>query len=272
MKSMRIALVGYGAIGQEVLQRAEGITGIHIAFCIVRHAKLSSVQQQISTLHLRNAPVVISDLTDAYNDLDAVLECAGHQALSEHIKPALEHGIRCAVVSVGALSDSTLHEDLIAAARQGNTQVHLLSGAMGGIDAIAAARHSGLDELTYTGRKPPSGWKGSPAEHTVALDSLTEPTVFFSGSAREAAAKFPKNANVAATLALAGNGLDAAQVRLIADPTVKDNIHEVYVRGGFGEMSLTMRGKPLPNNPKTSTLTVMSALRFLSNCVNSTVM
>jgi len=235
----------------------EDYPGVCIRHIVVSSSQVSEVQAQVgSAVHVGSC---------VPEDATLVLECAGHGALAEHILPALARGVECAVLSIGALAESGLPEKLAAAAQQGACQVHLLSGAIGAIDAIASARIAGLDEVTYTGRKPPSGWRGSPAEDLVDLDTLTEATTILQSSAREAARLYPKNANVAATVSLAGLGLDATQVRLIADPAVTENIHEVQARGAFGQLHITMRGKPLADNPKTSALTVLSALRFLHN-------
>ena len=258
----KLTMIGFGAIGRSLHSRLQGHAGVAIDSIVVPQNSVSKVQALVG-----EGVRVYSEVPD---HTYLLLECAGHAALTSHVLQALERGVECAVLSVGALAEPGLPEKLADAARRGGAQIHLLSGAIGGIDAISAARLAGLHSVTYTGRKPPQGWRGTPAEQVVDLDQLTEPTLILQASAREAARLYPKNANVAATISLAGLGLDATQVRLMADPSVTDNIHEIDVRGAFGEMQLTMRGKPLDDNPKTSALTVLSALRFLNNRTGST--
>jgi aspartate dehydrogenase len=257
MHTQELTLIGFGAIGRSVYQRMLGHVGVRITHIVVSEAKVAALQAELGL------GVTVTHLVPETTPL--VLECAGHTALTAHVLPALQRGTECAVLSIGALAEPGLPEQLQAAAEQGGTQLHLLAGAIGGIDAISAARQAGLDSVTYIGRKPPAGWRGSPAEALVNLDALTEPTVILEATAREAARLYPKNANVAATLSLAGVGLDKTRVRLIADPGVTENIHEFEAKGAFGEMQLRLRGKPLADNPKTSALTVLSAVRFLHN-------
>jgi aspartate dehydrogenase len=260
MKKLTFTLVGFGAIGRAIYKRLQANPSFYISAIVVRSANVSALQTELGSL-VRIVDKVPSDAT-------LVIECAGHEALKAHVMPALRRGIECGVLSVGALSEVGLPEALEASAAQGNTQVHLLSGAIGGIDAIAAAKIEGIVKLTYRGRKPPLGWKGSAAEQLIALDCITQATTFFNGSARDAASQYPKNSNVAATIALAGLGLDSTQVELVADPGITENIHEISIDGAFGSMQLVMKGKPLADNPRTSALTVLSALRFLHNKAN----
>lgn len=255
-----VVLIGYGAIGQAICRRLQGSTWVKVTHVVVRQQRLAEVQAAL--LAAGSSTQAVAAVPEGAKLL---LECAGHEALTAHVLGALKAGCECAVMSVGALSERGLPERLAEAAQTGGTQVHVLAGAIGGIDALASSRQAGLTEVTYTGRKPPQGWKGSAAEDVVNLAALTQATVIFEGTAREAALTYPKNANVAATVSLAGLGLDATRVRLIADPGVTDNIHEIQARGEFGDMQVTMRGKPLAENPKTSALTVLSALRFLHN-------
>ncbi len=260
MLKLNLTLIGFGAIGQALVKRLHEHPSIQITHLVVRETQCEAVGRALAASEPQIA--IYGRVPD---DSALVLECAGHGALQAHVLPALQRGVECAVLSVGALADLALAKALEAAAVRGQTKLHLLPGAIGAIDALAAARQEGLSAVTYTGRKPPQGWRGSPAEAILNLDALTEAATFFTGSAREAARLYPKNANVAATVSLAGLGLDATQVQLIADPTVSANIHKVHARGAFGEMQLTMRGNPLAENPKTSALTVLSALRFLHN-------
>ena len=256
-RSTELTLIGLGAIGRALVERTRGWSDLTLRHVVVTPRSVQAAQQWLGPS--------VQVLTEVAPDAQWVLECAGHSAIEQHVLPALQRGVECALLSVGALASTGLAQRVEDAARTGQTQVHVLSGAIGGIDAIAAARWAGLSEVTYTGRKPPQGWRGSAAESVLDLDQLREATVLMEGSAAEVALRYPKNANVAATIALAGLGLEATRARLIADPNVSENIHEIDVRGAFGHMQLTMRGQPLPDNPKTSMLTVLSALRYLSH-------
>ena len=255
----RIALIGCGAIGTAVLDLLRGDPALRVTFVVVPAEGMAAAQKAVPGAQVLSVVPVAG--------IDLVVETAGHAAIEEHVLPALARGTPCVVASVGALSAAGLSEKLEAAAIAGHTQVQLIPGAIGAIDALAAARIGGLDSVRYTGRKPPKAWKGTPAEQGRELDALAEATVIFEGSAREAALLYPKNANVAATVSLAGLGLDKTQVRLIADPATAENVHTVEAEGAFGSFELTMRNKPLAANPKTSALTVYSAVRALRNRV-----
>ncbi|WP_321838060.1 aspartate dehydrogenase [Pseudomonas kulmbachensis] len=259
---LHITMVGCGAIGVGVLELLESDAQMCVDCVIASAGSEELVRQRLAGF--KHPPQVLTALpADARPDL--LVECAGHRAIEEHVLPALERGIPCLVVSVGALSEVGLVERLEAAAERGQTYIQLLPGAIGGIDALSAAKVGGLDSVSYTGRKPARAWKNTPAEQVCDLDSISDATVIFQGSAREAARLYPKNANVAATLSLAGIGLDRTLVTLIADPSSEENVHHFEARGAFGGFEMSLRGKPLLANPKTSALTVYSVVRALGN-------
>jgi len=247
---MKIGIIGEGAIGRYV---AGGLTerGLGPHVILVRSDHAGEVTDGIPR---------VRSVADLPGGLDLMVDCAGHAALAEHGCAILARGIGLITVSLGALADPTLADNLARAARSGGSQLHLASGAIGALDSLRAARVGGLDEVTYVGRKPPRGWRGSPAEAALDLDTLEAEAVHFEGTAREAATAYPKNANVAAAVALAGAGFDETRVQLVADPCITDNIHEIHASGAFGRFSFRIEGQTLPDNPRSSALAAMSVI------------
>lgn len=261
-KPLQLALVGFGAIGQALAAQLRGMERVCLSQVIVPASVLADTQALCAQLAPQARVLTALDLADRP---DLVAECAGHAAVEQHVLPALQAGVPCVLGSIGALHDAALLSRLEAAALAGRTRVKLISGAIGAIDALAAAQLGGLDEVTYIGRKPPLSWSGTPAEQVCDLASLKEPRVIFRGTARQAAQDYPKNANVAATVSLAGLGLDRTQVELVADPGVQRNVHKVVARGAFGRMELQLENFALQANPKTSALTVYSLASAIRN-------
>lgn len=248
---MKIGVIGEGAIGRYV---CDHLDSPHVL--LVRPGKVEA----------GGTPGVqrVAEVADLPADTDLMVDCAGHSALIEHGPAILERGIDLVTVSIGALADTALHDRLQGAAQAGGARLILASGAIGALDCLAAARIGGLSEVVYTGRKPPSGWKGSPAEDHIDLEALTEPATHFEGDARQAALSYPKNANVAAAVALAGAGFQATRVRLVADPSITANIHEIHASGAFGSFSFRIEGRALPDNPRSSALAAMSAVAAIA--------
>lgn len=260
----RLALIGCGAIARAVLQLLQGDPVVRVTQVIVPADGLDEARVHCARLAPRARVTTTLDLSDGVRP-HMLAECAGHAAITEHVLPALRRGVPAVVASIGALHEADAQAALADAAAAGAVRVVLVAGAMGGIDALAAARLGGLDAVEYTGRKAPQGWRGTPAEALCDLERITEAVVVFEGSAREAARLYPKNANVAATVSLAGLGLDATRATLIADPAVTRNTHRVVAHGAFGRLDITLENEPLADNPKTSALTVYSVVRAIHN-------
>jgi len=250
-----IALLGYGAIGTQVADvLAAHADGPRVVAALVPSDRIDAVRARA-----RDGIDVTDDINVLIERRPAlIVECAGQRALHEYGPTILRAGINLLVASVGALADPGLETELRSAAREGGARLMLPSGAVGGLDALASARIAGLDEVEYASNKPVTGWRGTAAEQLVDLDALTSPTVFFTGNAREAALRFPQNANVAAAVALAGIGFENTVVTLAADPTATGNRHTVRARGPFGRLDMTVEGRALAANPKTSILAPMS--------------
>ena len=248
---MKLGIIGDGAIGKYV--RARALERGHI------------IRAQLLRQGRSGNEISVSAVADLPDDIDHMIDCAGHTALRAYGADILSRGTDLTTVSLGALADADLYRVLEQAANEGGAKLHLASGAIGALDCLRAASVGQLQSVTYIGRKPPQSWKGSPAETLLDLENLTSGAVtHFDGTARDAATAYPKNANVAAAVALAGIGFDETLVQLIADPDISENIHELRAVGDFGSFSFQIRGHSLPDNPRSSALAAMSVVSKLA--------
>ncbi len=186
-------------------------------------------------------------------DANLILEAASQQAVKEYAVNVLNHDKNLMLMSVGALVDKNLSDEIRRIAKTKNLKIYIPSGAVVGIDGVKAAMLGGIESVTLTTRKNPKGL-GVTADNEKIL---------FDGNTNEAVVKFPKNINVAATLSLAGIGFEKTKVKIIANPNVSENIHEIRIKGNFGEILTVARNLPSPDNPKTSYLASLAAMACL---------
>src|SRR5438132_1379853 len=115
-----------------------------------------------------------------------------------------------------------------------------------GLGAIGRAAVGGIERVTHTTRKPASTLL--PANEAAALSA---PREIYRGAARAGVLRFPESANVAAAVSLAGIGFDRTELRVVADPSIERNRHEVVVEGAFGRLEIRIENVPTEENPRT---------------------
>lgn len=249
---LRVGLIGLGAVGQGVLTLAPSApcASIRVVGALVQRPDRVRGGGEVELVTSVDALLALQP--------DIVLEAGGHDALREHGPTVLRSGRDLLMVSVGALADPALEADIRDSARRGGCRARIVSGAIGGLDALASAAVGGLDRVVVTSRKP---------AHTLVsaedLAGFMEAREIFNGTAREAALRFPESVNVAAAVSLAGLGFDRTQVCVVADPTIDRNRHEFIAEGAFGSMRVEMSNVPTTLNPKTARLVSMSAIHAL---------
>jgi len=265
-RPLRLALIGWGAINRRVAQLLSERAAGDVAIVAV------GVRDVAAATELPPGAVAIAEPGDlAGLDLGLVVEAAGREAVASWGAASLQHASAFVVASTSAFCDTALLDRLVAVARANRSQLVIPPGALAGMDALSAAAALALDEVVHRIVKPPAAWRGTAAEGLIALDGLAEPATFFSGTARQAAERFPQNANVAVISALAGIGLERTRVELVADPQASGNGHQIKASGAFGHLDIAIENRPLAGNPKSSEMTALGLVRLIENRVRPLV-
>ena len=258
MNSTRIAIAGLGAIGKAVARRlTDGLPGLRLAAIAPGNAAKAR-----DWLKEQNIDCPVVELEEFPKLADLAVECAPASLLEKICRPMLEAGKQVMVLSCGALLP---RPDLIELAKASGGRILVPTGALLGLDAVAAAAEGKIYSVKMTTRKPPIGLVGAPhlVKNNISVEGLNTAKLVFSGTAREAAAGFPANVNVAAALSLAGIGPDKTMIDIWADPAMTRNCHSIEVDSDSARFTLSIENIP-SENPKTGknvALSVIAALR-----------
>ena len=155
-KNLQVGLLGHGAIGSAVAAGLEAGK--------VENAELAAVLDPWAP----HPNLGVGSLPELLDASDVVVEAAGHDALREHGCEVRAAGVDLLVVSVGALADEELYQDLLAAGgpdageRQSlaslpnaGGKLYITTGAIGGFDALKAVALAGaINRVEMTSRKP----------------------------------------------------------------------------------------------------------------------
>lgn len=263
---MRITIVGCGSIGSKLAMAADEMEEVKSIYLIDSRENLAADLAAKLT-----KAVEVHNVEDELYHCDLVIEAASQDAARAIIPKVVSRGVDIMVMSVGALVDDAFRESVVAKAKSCDARIYIPSGAVCGTDGLRSSSIGGLEEVELITTKGPKSLAGVDymIEKGIDVDTISEPTVVFSGTAREAVSLFPRNINVAATVSLLGMGFDNTKVTIVVDPETHSNSHELRIKGEFGQMTCHTYNVPSPDNPKTSYLAAMSAISALKRIVRN---
>lgn len=266
---VRIGIIGCGAIGTSLAEAID--SGIINKANLVAIYDVDRDRMENLLNRLENKPKYYDEFESFLIESDAeiVIEAASQNAVSLYTEKILSSGKDMMIMSAGALLDDKFLKKIKKLAEKCKSHINVPSGAIGGLDVLKAARIDGLKKVILTTRKNPESLNDSPYFQMIMKNKqkLKETTLIFEGTANDAVKHFPANVNVSAILSLAGIGGANTIVRVISDPTITKNIHELDIEGRFGKMKIILENSRHPSNPKTSYLAILSAIE----CLRSTI-
>ncbi len=255
---MKVGIAGFGTIGK-VVGRAldEGIEGLELeAVCSRDREKAAANMADYAN------PADVVGPEELAERCDIVAECVPKSVFMDIAEPVLTAGKTLVTVSGAGI---LVHPEVIDMARDNGGRLILATGALLGLDAVRAAAEGTIHEVRMITRKPPNALIGAPhlVDNNISVEGLNEPKKVFEGTAREGAAGFPANVNVAAALGMAGVGPDETRLEIWADPSLDRNTHTIKVDADSARFTLTIENVQSEENPGTGKITALSVIACL---------
>ncbi|RWX81281.1 DUF108 domain-containing protein [Neorhizobium lilium] len=245
-------LIGFGALARQVVA-ALGDEPIRWV-ALVREGSSSRVPENVAKV------IVLDGLISRRPAL--VIEAAGQESVFTHVPALLEAGISVLVASMGALADPEIAGRISEARARSGARLIIPSGAIGGLDYLAAVSRLPDVQIRYRLKKPLAAWRSELA--ALGLSDTKISVTLFEGTPAEAARLYPKNLNAAFTVALTVHPAQLT-VAVVADPDIDTNIHEIEAESAVGHATFRFANAPSLDNPKTSAVTALSLAASIRN-------
>lgn len=260
---MRVGVLGCGAIGGAVVEAlaAGAVSNADIAGVSTRTP--ATAHDLLDRVGLTGEVPVVDSPARLADETDVVLEAASQDAVADHAVSILERGTDLVTLSVGALGDPALLERVRTAAIDGESRLHVPSGAVVGLDGLAALASSGVTDVSLSGYRPPA-MLGPYVDDVESVAERESGTTIFEGSGAEAAGAFPAHMNIAMAVALAADvHPDAVAVRLVLDHDAPRSRYVVEASGPAGDLSCTIENVTTPTAGDATRLVIDASLATL---------